>query len=194
MFHLRRPSPEQLRRFVAAQEREPLSYTQVGMSRGTTPPPGYSPNHARRQLGQGEETYRCAIAAVERWAMYDMDWIELLWPDTPIEVGREVGLLVRHYGFWSLDACRIVYVVDEEEDGVRRYGFGYGTLPQHAERGEERFTVEWRREDDTVWYELFSAARPGTLLTWIGYPLTRLLVKRFARDSVRAMEAAVSAY
>ncbi len=193
MFHFRRPSAEQLRRFVAAQAGEPLTYIEAGMSRGTTAPPGFSRNHGRTRLGSGEETYRRAVQALQRWAMYDMDWIELLWPDTPIAVGREVGLLVRHYGFWSLNACRIVYVIDEREETLWRYGFGYGTLPQHAERGEERFTAEWRREDDSVWYELFSAARPGTLLTWVGYPFTRLLVRRFARDSLRAMESAVPA-
>ncbi len=187
VFLLRRPSEAELWRFVAAQGREPLSYRQVGASRARTPPRGYAANHGRVRLGSGEETYRRAVAAVRRWAMYDMDWIHLLWPDTPIEIGRTVGLLVGHYGFWSLNACRIVYVIDEREGAVWRYGFGYGTLPEHAERGEERFTVEWRREDDSVWYELFSFARPGTPLAWIGYPLVRLLVKRFARDSLRAM-------
>jgi uncharacterized protein (UPF0548 family) len=29
---------------------------------------------------------------------------------------------------------------------MRRFGFAYGTLAQHAESGEERFTVEWNRE------------------------------------------------
>ncbi len=28
--------------------------------------------------------------------------------------------------------------------------FRYGTLPDHAESGEERFAVDWNREDDSV--------------------------------------------
>lgn len=192
MFLLHEPSADEMRRFVAQQASEPLTYREIGASHSTTePPPRYVRNHARVRLGTGEATYRQAVRAVQRWAMYDMDWIHVLWTDTPIEVGRTVGLRVRHYGFWSLNACRIVYVIDEDNGPEWRYGFGYGTLTEHAERGEERFTVGWRREDDAVWYELFSFTRPGALLSWLGYPLTRRLQKRFARDSVRAMMAAV---
>jgi uncharacterized protein (UPF0548 family) len=51
-----------------------------------------------------------------------------------------VGVLGRHFGVWSLNACRIAYVI-EEVPSLRRYGFAFGTLPGHVERGEERFTV-----------------------------------------------------
>lgn len=56
----------------------------------------------------------------------------------PLEVGTTVGALARHYGFWSLNPARIAYFV-EETGAVERFGFGYGTLPGHAECGEERF-------------------------------------------------------
>jgi uncharacterized protein (UPF0548 family) len=69
---------------------------------------------------------------------------------------------------------------------VRR-SFAYGTLPEHGERGEERFTVEWRREDDSVFYELYAFSRPNHLIARLGYPLARRLQRRFARDSLRAM-------
>ncbi len=60
------------------------------------------------------------------------------------------------------------------------------------EQGEERFTVEWRADDDSVWYELFAFARPNGLLANLGYPFVRLVQKRFARDSYHAMLRAVS--
>ncbi|HEX2093244.1 MAG TPA: DUF1990 domain-containing protein [Longimicrobiaceae bacterium] len=191
MFLLRRPGEDRMRRFVAEREGAPLTYPEVGASRDATVPPGYRANHAHVRLGRGEAAYRRAVEAVRRWAMYDMDWVELLWPDTPIEPGQVVGNLVRHYGFWSMHACRIVYVVDEAEGPVRRFGFGYGTVADHAERGEERFTVEWRREDDSVHYELFSFSRPAAPLAVIGRPIARRLQERFARESARAMREAV---
>ena len=66
----------------------------------------------------------------------------------------------RHFGFWSLNACRIVYTIDEEGPVVR-FGFAYGTLPDHAEQGEERFSVEWHHEDGTVWYDILAFSRPN---------------------------------
>ena len=54
-----------------------------------------------------------------------------------------------------MNACRIVYVIDEQGSS-ERYGFAYGTLPDHMERGEERFTVEFDTDDQTVWYDLYA--------------------------------------
>ena len=80
----------------------------------------------------------------------------------PHHGGTVVGVLGRHFGLWWLNACRIVYVIEEEEASLlKRYGFGFGTLPGHVERGEERFTVEWHRAEDSVLYEVFAFARPA---------------------------------
>ena len=104
-----------------------------------------------------------------------------------------MGVLGLHFGLWSLNACRIVYVIEEEASPLRRYGFAFGTLPGHVERGEERFTVEWDRADDSVWYEVFAFARPAHLLAKAGSPFVRLVQRRFAAASLRAMAAAVNA-
>ena len=110
--------------------------------------------------------------------------------ETPIQAGQVVAVIARFFGLWWLNACRIVYVVDEEGP-VQRYGFAYGTLPEHAESGEERFTVEWHEQDDAVWYDIVAFSRPQQLLARLGYPFTRRLQRRFARDSAAAMQRAV---
>jgi uncharacterized protein (UPF0548 family) len=118
--------------------------------------------------------------------MFDLGWVEIHPPRPAVEAGTVVAIEVYHFGFWSLHACRIVYMV-EETGAVDRFGFAYGTLPDHGERGEERFTVEWRHEDDSVWYDIYAFSRPSSLLAWLGYPVTRRLQKRFAADSKGAM-------
>lgn len=80
--------------------------------------------------------------------------------------------------------------VAEEQQPVRRFAFAYGTLPEHAESGEERFQVEWR-DDDSVWYDIFAYSRPNQLFSRIAYPYVRRKQKQFARDSMRTMKAAV---
>jgi hypothetical protein len=70
---------------------------------------------------------------------------------------------------------------------IKRFGFAYGTLAEHAESGEERFTVEWHGEDDTVWYDVLAFSRPRQVLARLGYPLSRLLQKRFAEGSKATM-------
>jgi uncharacterized protein (UPF0548 family) len=123
--------------------------------------------------------------------MFNIGWLQLCWRDAPIEMGTTVAVLAHHLGFWSLNACRIVAVIDEDGD-LRQYGFAYGTLPEHVERGRETFVVEWSHKDDSVWYDLWAYSKPRHFLAKLGYPITRALQKRFARDSMKAMLRAVN--
>jgi len=84
-----------------------------------------------------------------------------------------------------MNACRIVYAIDEQGP-LDRFGFAYGTLPDHGESGEERFTVEFNPNDQSVWYDLYAFSRPNPLAR-LAYPFTRALQKRFAADSKTAM-------
>ncbi len=111
--------------------------------------------------------------------------------DTPIETGAIVAVEANTFGFWSLNACRIVYVIDERETTNARFGFAYGTLPDHVECGEERFTVEWNA-DNSVWYDMYAFSRPQHPLVKAGLPVARRLQKRFARDSLAVMTETVA--
>ena len=93
-------------------------------------------------------------------------------------------------GVWWLNACRIIYVVDESGP-IRKFGFAYGTLPGHVGSGEERFLIEWDSAENSVWYDILAFSRPNHFLTRLGYPFFRGKQKRFGRDSVASMLKAV---
>jgi uncharacterized protein (UPF0548 family) len=189
VFYLNKPSPERIRAFIEAQRGQSFSYPEQGATNEGAPR-GYTVDRNSIQLGQGAAAFARAVEALRQWKMFDTGWIHLCWPDAPIQAGSTVAVAVRHYGFWSLNASRVVYVVDDR--GARpRYGFAYGTLPAHAETGEERFTVELRPEDQSVWYSILAFSRPNGLAR-AGYPFSRRLQKRFARDSKEAMRRAVA--
>lgn len=175
-----------LGRFLKAQRDAQFSYKEVGASRNPSPPAGYVVDHNRVRLGEGEETFRRAVEAVRGWKMFDVGWVSIYPRDAPVEVGTPVAVVARISGVWSLNACRLVYRIGDEEDGVQRFGFAYGTLPEHAACGEERFTVE-RRRDGSVWYDLYAFSRPNHPLARVGYPVARMLQRRFARDSLATM-------
>jgi uncharacterized protein (UPF0548 family) len=185
---LSKPGRDFIRAFLSAQGSKQFSYAHVGASREHAPK-GYTVDHNRIQLGNGADVFELATKAIRQWKVFNMPWIDLCWPDTPIEVGATVGVLISHFGFWSLNACRIVYVI-EEHGLCERYGFAYGTLPEHGERGEERFTVEFNAGDQSVWYDIYAFSRPSPMAR-LAYPLTRALQKRFSRDSKAAMQKAI---
>lgn len=188
MFLIIKPTDESICRFLKCQKDKPFSYAEIGASRLSNMMKDYTIDHNREKLGYGREVFERAVRGIQNWKMFGFDWLQLCWEDTPIEIGSTVAVMVNHFGFWSLNAARIVYVLDESSETVERYGFAYGTLPEHAERGEERFSVEYNKSDESVWYDLYAFSQPNSYLAKIGYPFSRMLQKKFAADSKAAMK------
>jgi uncharacterized protein (UPF0548 family) len=134
MLSLRKPPAESVRRFLAGQADLPFSYAAVGAT-ATIPPAGHVVDRTRVKLGEGEPVFRAATAALRRWEQFRLGWVEAWSPDTPIQPGEVVAVMGRALGWWWLNACRVVYVVDEAGP-ISRFGFAYGTLPGHVESGE----------------------------------------------------------
>jgi len=189
MFTLRRPDETAIRRFLANRTSDVFSYPEVGISRAGVPS-GYNVDHSRVLLGHGEEDFERANAAIGKWQMFDIGWAELIHPPAAIGAGMNVAILAHTMGLYSLSSCRVVYVLDETIP-IRRFGFGYGTLTHHIERGEERFSVEWLA-DDSVWYEILAFSQPRHVLARAGYLASRYYQRRFRVDSMAAMKRAVS--
>ena len=188
MFLLNKPSEEFVRQFIASQQNLPFSYTQVGATEEPLldGPAGYQVDHNRISLGTGEETFQRSVTALQSWKQFDLGWVSVVPPGKPLEVGTTVAVQTKTFGFWSLNAARIVYVIDERQTQNSRFSFAYGTLPDHVERGEERFTIEWQA-DDSVWYDIYAFSRPKHPLARLSFPVTRMLQRRFVKDSLAVM-------
>ena len=184
MFTTREPGEREIAEFIASQRELPFTYSEVGAT-NTMPPAGYNLDHNRVQLGNGEAVYRHAVEALKQWQQFDLGWVTIVPRGVLVEVGAIVAVKARAFGTWSLNTCRVVYVIDEP----RRFGFAYGTLPDHVERGEERFLIEWLA-DDSVWYDILAFSRPQPPLVKLSSPLARRLQKQFARDSLKRMKLA----
>ena len=198
MLFATRPGETAIRRLLARGRDAATTYPEVGATRGMRGGEQrrfagrYALVHHRVQLGRGGDLFEAAKAALGRWEMFRIDWLDLCWPDAPIEEGSVVAVLARIGGLWSLNPCRVVYRIEEIGE-VERFGFAYGTLPGHAARGEERFTVEHDLADGAVTYELLAFSRPAGALEWLGLPVLRRVQRRFARDSLEAMRRAAEA-
>lgn len=189
MLSLRKPSAETLQRFLADQGTLDFSYAAVGAT-ATTPPAGYTVDRTHIDLGRGDAVFGAARAALERWEQFRLGWVEA-WPaDTRLEESQVVAVMGWAAGFWWLNACRIIYVVDDPGP-IHYFGFAYGTLPGHVESGEERFLLAWDRATDQVSFDILAFSRPNHFLARLGYPLVRRAQKRFGRDSATSMFRAV---
>jgi uncharacterized protein (UPF0548 family) len=188
MLLLRHPSEELILSVLQGQLEHAFTYEPVGGTRSGNCPNGYSPRRQMAILGQGETVFEQAKLAMQRWKMFDLGWVSVC-PDTPaIQPGVVLGTLARVTGLWALNVARIVYVIDEPQ---RQFGFGYGTLPEHAIRGEERFLLSLDPETGQVRYEIFSFSRPLRAVAWAELFYLRALQRRFCVESAAAMIRAV---
>lgn len=178
MFKINEPSERDVAKFIESQRNLDFTYREVGAT-NTTPPAGYTVDHNRIQLGFGEDAYLRAIDVLKKWKQFDLGWVTIVPRGVALEVGATVAIKARAFGTWSLSASRVVYLIEEP----RRFGFAYGTLPDHVECGEERFLIEWL-PDDSVWYDILAFSKPRHPLVRMSAPLARMLQKRFARDSL----------
>ncbi len=218
MLFLSKPNSASLATFLADQQKQPLSYTAVGAT-AREPPRGYVVNHTRVALGRGEAVFQAARASLARWEQFQLNWVALIpaddgspaatacqgtsagkwgWatgdpapPAASIQPDQLVAILARGAGMWWLNACRIIYVVDQQQP-VARYGYAYGTLAQHVGRGEERFLVECDPVDGRVWYDLYSFSRMNHWLARLATPLVRRAQHRFGQESAMALQQAIT--
>lgn len=190
MFTLSEPSSDVVARFISSQKGLPFTYADVGATRfdPAAAPRGFTLDHNRVQLGSGSAVYERAVQALKHWRQFELGWVRIVPSGVKLEKDAIVAIKARACGTWSLSACRVVYLIDEQQV-MRRSGFAYGTLPDHVERGEERFMIEWDPADDSVWYDILAFSQPRHPLVRASFPVARMLQKRFARDSIAVMKS-----
>ena len=188
MFLSHRPSPDAIARFLNDCRLLPLSYPQAGIA--GSPPANYDVDETTVVIGSGEAGFERAKAALTSWKHFDVGWAGVHPARAPIEIGATVAVLVHHFGFWSLNGCRVLYFLGDRSHGTT-FGFAYGTLVNHAEQGEEIFEVSLNPASQAVSYRIRAASRPRAALARIGYPAARMLQARFRQDSGEALRRAM---
>ena len=147
MFLARRPSSNTIDRFLRESQTLPLSYGPTGIVTANTVREDL--DEATVVIGHGKAAFERARAALIAWKQFDIGWVETFPPAAPVVSGTVVAVLIRHFGFWSLNGCRVLYSVGGLNE-VDRFGFAYGTLTNHAESGEELFEVFIDPQTDEV--------------------------------------------
>jgi uncharacterized protein (UPF0548 family) len=189
MFLFGRPLPHAIEQFIQESRDLPLSYDSIGLVDRETA--GFTFDTLAAVIGHGKADFDRAKTALMEWKQFQIGTVELFPHAASTEPGTVVAVLVRHLGFWSLIACRVVDVAPACDDA--RFGLAYGTLTNHAECGEERFEVFMDSLSNDVMYRVSAASRPRAMLAWLAYPYTRELQARFRRDSAEAMRRITNA-
>ncbi|MGV0792423.1 DUF1990 domain-containing protein [Mycolicibacterium sp. XJ1819] len=154
------------------------TYPEVGATAGRLPA-GYHHVQKSAVIGRGRQRFEEAAAAGMRWGMLRGAGVRVE-PTTEVAaVGSDV---IVHLGPVRVP-CRVVYVVDEPD----RRGFAYGTLPGHAETGEELFLVRYDPHTEDVYAEVVAFSRHATWWSRLAYPVTSLIQRIVTTRYLRAL-------
>jgi uncharacterized protein (UPF0548 family) len=189
MFSLTRPTAATIEQFIGSSQELPLSYGPVGIVERT---PRRRVDEEVVAIGRGMADFERARSALSTWQQFDIGWVTLFPRNAPTAVGTVVAVVIRHFGFWSMNGCRVVYSVGDDRRHTS-FGYAYGTLTNHAEAGEELFEIFLDPQTDDVMYRIRAASWPYAMLTRVGQPLVRVLQARFRTDSIAAMKRATRA-
>lgn len=157
---------------------KPLTYTEIGATAGLMPA-AYHHLQKSAVIGRGRERFERAAAEGMRWGMLRGAGLRVEATAPVAAVGTEVLV---HLGP-VVAPCRVVYVVDEPD----RRGFAYGTLPGHAERGEELFLVRYDPASQDVYAEVRAFSRHATWWSRLGSPVTSFVQQRVTGRYLRAL-------
>ncbi len=172
-YSLTAPTDRRLDRLRSTAEHENLSYDGVGGSISGGHPAGYHSHSSELTVAADWEA---AKSAIRSWSGHRSAG-GVLAPETPpLTQGATMAFGVRVLGVWATGTCRIVEVIDHDE----RFGFSYGTLPHHPERGEEMFAVD-KNGDGTVTFRVAAFSKPAGLVTTMIGPIGRLIQRTMTR-------------
>ena len=195
MARMRRPTEIEIAARLASSAQ--FSYPEVGATKRLGPSPQesivatYDLDRHEFPMGVGRDLFERVRDSLLAWRHFEIPWLEFHGASTPVRTGQVVATLVSAAGFWFLNPCRVVYSELTPDEGDVA-AFAYGTLPGHAECGEERFQVSFNRTNGEVTYEICAFSRPAVLLARLGYPLARRLQRRFAASSAKALVRAAA--
>ena len=152
-----RPDVASLTPLIPRYAGEPFSYPEVGATRDDRLPAGYHQLDRTTVLGTGRASFDRAAQALGDWAMHRKAGLVVAASAARAEADVTVVMALRlGAGLGGVVIpCRVVWTLDE----AGRFGFAYGTLPDHPECGEEAFVLEQAKGLVTLRIRAFS--KPG---------------------------------
>jgi uncharacterized protein (UPF0548 family) len=171
-----RPSGQHLDALLARLGGQMLTYAEVGATKDSALPPGYRHDRHFVSIGRGDDAFGRGQEAIRRWEAHRSAGAAVAPATPPLVAGTNVAVTLRFGPAFVVAPARIVYVTDEPD----RFGFAYGTLPGHPERGEEAFHVQ-RDTASEVSFAVVAFSRPADVLARFGGPVTRAVQSRVNR-------------
>ena len=167
VFRLGQVSRSSLRTIAHEAEAFEPTYEDIGATvRSIALPAGFRHDRYELELPSRTDGFTRAVEGLRSWAPHVGAGLTVE-PDRLPPVGSTVAVAAPLGPLTAIAVCRVVAIVDEPD----RYGFAYGTLPGHPERGEEAFVVQ--HANGRLVFRIVAFSKPAEVLARLGGPVTR---------------------
>lgn len=160
-----------------------VTYAPVGLTDQRHPIHGYQFVQGEIELGQGRDIFERAVISLQKWRVHERVGLRVTSDVPDVEQDATAVFQMRIVGLNVTIACRVVKIIKSDS----QWGFAYGTLPHHVERGEELFVIE-QDADGTVHFKVRAFSRPGHFMVKIGAPVARTVQRVITKRYLRAMK------
>lgn len=187
---IQRPSKKEQLTFADAQQKLAFNYSEQGNAVKDDFPPGYDHDRNEREIGQGQSVFVACKKAIQSYEHFPSAWaFACPESDNPPHAGQNVSVIFFQLGLWWFNGSRVIDVLDEPN----YYGFSYGTLSSHVEKGEELFYVRID-EKGKVFYGIKAYSWPSFWGARLFKPYARWQQRRFVADSIETMKRIASTH
>lgn len=158
----------------------PFTYDEVGATARADLPAGYG--HLERWRNLLDTEFESAAARLMRWRIHEAAGLRVSASSRHVEPDAVVEMFLGQRWMRVRAVCRVVYVINEPD----RVGFAYGTLPGHAERGEESFILD--RRNGTPRFTVRAFSSPASRLARAAGPIAGVaqlvMAERYLREAI----------
>ncbi|MEO7572631.1 MAG: DUF1990 domain-containing protein [Acidimicrobiales bacterium] len=177
----RRSAVELEARLVEARDARP-TYDAIG---STHPDRAHGPAYvdSSRTIAGTAGSMDRARQALQTWVAQRGLGAHLAPPDAPVLEGTTLLVVLPAGPIELVAPVRVMWVIDEPD----RFGFGYGTLPGHPERGEESFMAQ--ELGDEIVLAVAVDASPASWAARLAGPVGSAVQRRAVRRYLDALAA-----
>jgi uncharacterized protein (UPF0548 family) len=183
-LRLRQPPRARLEELLQASQADDFTYGPVGIAMDADLPTTLHRDRWETSLG-GADAFDRGRQAIRDWCVHRGAGLSVL-TDGELKVGTNVAMAAHVPVDYIEVTCRVTAVVDEPDI----FGFAYGTLSVHPERGEESFII--RRTANQVRFVVAAASEPVHPLARLAPPIARRLQDKACKRYLAAMTQATT--
>lgn len=169
--------------FLAHLADQYLSYPETGLAVTDHFPAGYDHDRNEVLVKGGESAFTAIKAAIQCFDHFPDGWAYAYSASGTVDApGQNVGVVFYQFGLWWMNGARVIELIDRPD----LYGFSYGTLNSHVERGEEFFYVR-KDKRGRVYYGIVAYSKPRFWGARLLKFYARWQQRRFVKDSLQKM-------